>query len=623
MGNSVSTFAQRANGTILRSEKLFNRLTPTISDAGKQLIGFGAAGAIATGAAFSGKAIMDYEDSVQSFRTIVSDLNDTQFSAYERKIGEVAKLTKKSSIDVAKGFEMIAGLNADFAKTPEAIGKVTAAAITLSKASKDELGKSASNLTGILNQFSLSANEADRVINVLAAGQAVGASSITQTADAFTVFGAVAKSANLSVEQSTALVEVLASKQIQGAEAGTALRGTLLALQKAGLGYKTGVFNIRDAIVEVNQKLAKKKTAMEKDAYMTDVFGVINRTTGTILTQSVDAYDKFTQGVSGTSEAQKAAAINTNSLSSKVSELSAKWVTLITTSDKSKTSLTGVKSVVGFLADNLETIVMWGGRLLMFFAAWKTALIIGKALITGYNIVLGIQGALTGVASVAIGKSSIAMGAYNLATKAVTAAQWLWNAALMANPIGLIILGVTALIGLIVAIVAKWNEWGAAVSLFLGPIGMVISIIQSFRRNWDMVVEAFSKGGILAGIKAIGKVLLDAVLMPVQQLMGIIGKLTGWKWAEEAVSGIEKFRKALGVNVTTDESGDKLAPTTRAGQIQAQADANSQRSNEVNGTIKIMDHTGKAQVDPDSSPWIQLMPQISSTTKGVFSPQVQ
>lgn len=151
----------------------------------------------------------------------------------------------------------------------------------------------------------------------------------------------------------------------------------------------------------------------------------------------------------------------------------------------------------------------------------------------------------------------------------VTKAQMAWNAIMLLNPIGLIIVGITALIALITAIVAKWNDWGAAVSLFLGPIGMVISIIQSFRRNWDMVVEAFSKGGILEGIKAIGKVLLDAVLMPVQQLMGIVSKLTGWDWASKAVSGIESFRKALGVNITTDENGNNLAQATHSVEMHA------------------------------------------------------
>src|SRR5690606_34754624 len=129
-----------------------------------------------------------------------------------------------------------------------------------------------------------------------------------------------------------------------------------------------------------------------------------------------------------------------------------------------------------------------------------------------YNVALGGMGAISGTAAIAVGKNAIALGAYKTVLAIATAAQWAWNVAMTANPIGLIIVGVAALIGLVALIINKWNEWGAAVVLFLGPLGFVISLIQSFRRNWYMVTESFRTGGILGGLKAIGKVMLDAVL---------------------------------------------------------------------------------------------------------------
>jgi len=86
-------------------------------------------------------------------------------------------------------------------------------------------------------------------------------------------------------------------------------------------------------------------------------------------------------------------------------------------------------------------------------------------------------------------------------------------------------------------------------SLFMGPLGVILSVIMSLRRNWDMIVSRFTAGGLLGGITAIGKVLLDAILQPVQQIVALIGKVTGADWAMDAAASIESFRKDLGVNV--------------------------------------------------------------------------
>lgn len=69
---------------------------------------------------------------------------------------------------------------------------------------------------------------------------------------------------------------------------------------------------------------------------------------------------------------------------------------------------------------------------------------IAKVVMGAYNVVLGISGALSSTASIAIGRSSIALKAYNITTKIITAAQWLWNAAMAANPLGLILVAVLA-----------------------------------------------------------------------------------------------------------------------------------------------------------------------------------
>jgi TP901 family phage tail tape measure protein len=462
MGRNVQAFAAKTEAGVARSERMFRKLTPALSSASKEFLSFAstaaASAAIVGGVSFSVKSLKDYENALASFRTIVSDLSDKDFAKFEDKIGEVAKETRKSSIDVAASFEKIAGLNATFAETSEGIGAVSKAAILLSKASKDDLGVSAENLVGIMNQFSLGALEADRVTNVLAAGQAVGAASISQSAEAYKNFGSVAKGANITLEQSQGLIQTLAKFSVVGAESGTKLRGSILKLQQAGVGYKSGQFKVNDALEEARAKIDKLKTAKQKDAALTKMFGAENISTGRILLSNIEIYKKYTEGVTGTSEAQKAADINSKTLTVAINELKSAWINMLTGSNKAKSGLNAVRKVIVFITDNLDTIVSIGTKVLLFFAVWKTLLIASRIALIGYNVVLGITGALSGTASIAIGANSVALGAYKVTLWLATAAQYALNVAMSLNPVALVVVGVLALVAALGYVIANYES---------------------------------------------------------------------------------------------------------------------------------------------------------------------
>lgn len=84
-----------------------------------------------------------------------------------------------------------------------------------------------------------------------------------------------------------------------------------------------------------------------------------------------------------------------------------------------------------------------------------------------------------------------AMIATSVATGVATAAQWLWNAAMTANPIGIIIVAIAALVAGIVWVATQttwfqtiWEAvWGAIVAYFEFVVGM-------YRKGWDMIVGA-------------------------------------------------------------------------------------------------------------------------------------
>jgi TP901 family phage tail tape measure protein len=602
MGNNVTSFASKAEASIARAERVTRRLTPGLSDASKQFFQFASAAALTAtvmgGINYSVGALKDYDKALGSLQA-VTGLADDKFGAFKSKIIEVAGETKVSAVDTAKAFELIGSANSKLLESADAMGLVTKSAIILSQASGDDLATSASSLVGVMNQFNLEASQADRTMNVLAAGAKVGAATIPQVAESMKNFGSVAASANLSVEESVALVEVLSQKSVFGAEAGTKLRGSVLQLQKAGLGYTSGQFNMNDALNEANKKISSLSTAKQKDALVTKLFGAENVSTGKILLANVGQYNEFTKGVTGTSEALTQAAIKNNTLDKSLDQLKAAWVNMLVGNSKATAGVNAAKKAVQFLTENLGAVVTVIGTMLGLFITWKILLFAANAAMIVYNIGLGVMGALSGTASIAIGQNVVALNAYKIATALATAANWLFNAS---NPVGWIIILVT----LIAVAIAKYNEWGAALTFILGPFGMIINLIQSFRRNWDMITTAFKEGGVLAGFKAIGATIIDAVLMPLQQVFKLLSNLPViGGFASSAVSEIQKIRDGLGVNTITDESGDQLESAKAAPLLNTQAEKQANMKKmfaESRSTVdfNVNDPTGRGTVSSSS-----------------------
>lgn len=465
MAKNVSSFTKGVGSAVESVNSKINSVFSSLGTLSQLALGVGLAGIFMGGL----EALKEYETAVASFRTIVSDLTDTEFASYKGAMEEVARTTKKSAIDVAKSFESIAGLNAKFAETAEGISAVSKAAITLSKASGDELQVSAENLVGIMNQFSLEATEADRVINVLAAGQAVGAASITQSSEAYKNFGSVAAGANITLEESVGLIQTLGKFSIFGAEAGTKLRGATLQLQKAGLGYKSGQFNINDALADAQKITSKLTTQRAKDTFMLKTFGAENISVGKIILGNIDTYKEYTKGVTGTSEAQKAAEINSNTLANRYQELKNSLVNMLVSNNEASEGLTIMKDALVFVTENLSSIVKWVIYTTSAFISFKIALFAVRAISLAYNTVLGIMIALNYAQGISIAKNTIALNAWYVttmivekATKLWAAAQWLINVAMSANPIGLIIIAIAALVAGIVWLVSNVEGWGEA-----------------------------------------------------------------------------------------------------------------------------------------------------------------
>lgn len=471
MAGTVNNMTQTMNAGLARQERLFRRLTPNIGAAAKQLLSFATAGALFAGVAFSGKAILDYETSIQSL-SAVTGVGGSQLELFKKDISELAKDSKKSATDVAGSFEVIGSAMSQYLQDPKALHQISDAGITLAKASRQELVPTLEDLTSIMNQFDIKANMATETINRLTAGEIVGSLRTNQVAQSLKQFGANAYNANVSLSESVALVEALA-KQRPAENVGIDARNLLIVMDSAKALDKLAKKSLRKSGVDLDFLMDKTHSLserlhelqkVEKDAVgMARVFGERNVTAAHVIFQQLGTYDAYVQKIKVTNEAQNQAATNSKTLGVAIDQLKNTWINFITTSDTSAKVLQNAAGAMNFLSDNLETIVSVGLNVAGAFLLWKGAIMVTNIAMITYEVTLGIYNALFTRSVVLTRGGALAQATYIGVTKGAIIVMDVLNgefatlnALMMANPAGLIVAGLVAL-GATIWYVSKRN----------------------------------------------------------------------------------------------------------------------------------------------------------------------
>ncbi len=134
-------------------------------------------------------------------------------------------------------------------------------------AAKDiTLNEAVDSLTLSLNQYGAAADQAGRFTNVLAAGSQAGSANIASQAKVIRNAGTAAASANVPIEQTVALIEILAYRGIKDEVAGTGLKKFFLVLQ-------TGADETNPKIVGLDKALENLKNKNMDAGAIKKMFG--------------------------------------------------------------------------------------------------------------------------------------------------------------------------------------------------------------------------------------------------------------------------------------------------------------------------------------------------------------
>lgn len=288
---------------------------------------------------------------------------------------ELGKDTKGGAIQVVEAYKLIASAKPELLENVEALNMVTKSVLTLSKASGMELPESATALTDAMNQFNAPAEEAARYIDAVANGAKYGAAEIPQVTEALLKFGSVAASSNISIEESTALIELLAEKGLKGAEAGTALRNVLLKIsapdalpkdaQKIIGELGISMTKLKDNTIPVQEKMEMLKPLLKDNAYLVKVFGVENTVAARNILGNTERLKELTSKMGEYGTAQEQADIRMNTLQGRTEKLSSTYDSFILSLNEGRGFLSG------FLSELAETFTFALDSLIRLNTSWE------------------------------------------------------------------------------------------------------------------------------------------------------------------------------------------------------------------------------------------------------------
>ena len=174
---------------------------------------------------------------------------------------------------------------------------------------------------------------------------------------------------------------------------------------------------------------------------------------------------------------------------------------------------TALTILMGVIAGLSGAILLINGAMKAYSAATTAVTTVQKLFTVSTELGTAAQGKSTAAliaSKAAAAAHAVAMGVVRAATVTWTAVQWLLNAALTANPIGLVVAAIAALVaGLILAykksdtfreIVDKlWRLLkGSVVAAFEAVSGAISGVVGWLKQAWDWVTKLLDKIGGLA-----------------------------------------------------------------------------------------------------------------------------
>lgn len=491
---SLSSLNFRLTANIAPFRKGLNKAERAMDQAGRKMQQFGknmsmkVTAPIAALGAVSFQVFKGFEQEMSKVQA-VSGATAEEFKA----LSENAKALGASTMFSARE---VASLQTEFAKlgfTANEITKVTESTLALAQASGADLPRAAEVAGSTLRAFGLDASETGRVTDVMAASFSTSALDMETFAESMKYVAPVAKSAGMSIEETSAMLAVLANAGIKGSQAGTALRRIISEIGASGKPTA-------EAIKDLAAQGITMDTAMDE----------VGRSAQSALLVLAEGSNQIAPTTKAFEESGGAAQAMADIMGN----------TAFGASKRLESAMEGLAISVG------EIVAVAIVPLIEFLASAAGAL---------NNMSDGVKRAIVVIAGIAaaIGPAVFILGSFQRALVAVRTATWLSTAATTAfgvavqiatSPITLIILAIAALAAGVIylaynfktlkaiainsmaklfnAVVPYINGLIAKFNAVASLLGMDALLVEPFQKMEEVAVPAFkSIGQVVTEIK--------------------------------------------------------------------------------------------------------------------------
>lgn len=285
------------------------------------------AGAVAAtaGVAAAGIAVKEFVDVSQqavqkssefgqalSQLSAITGVQGTALDNMRSQIQDLGKETNSSVVDVTNGMAKIGGAMPALLDDVEGLGEMYKNSSTLAKAGLMSQDDAVQSLTTIMAQFNHTVADSGKDIDILANASQAGSAEIGDLAGTMKVAGVAANSAGLSLQEASAMAEVLGDNALKGSEAGTQLRNIFSKFSAEG---------IKDADTMMQTLAAHAGDT----GWMVKQFGVDSANAAQMLAAGGDRYKELLSSLDATGTATEMAATNFNNLAGDIDRMKVQW----------------------------------------------------------------------------------------------------------------------------------------------------------------------------------------------------------------------------------------------------------------------------------------------------------
>ena len=382
---------------------------------------------------------------------------------------------------------------------------------TLNLAATEGIGlvEASTIMANTMNAFGLEAEQTGKIVDILASGAVASTAGVADLAGGLKYVGATAKSLNIPLDDTVTALAALNNAGIDSTTAGTSLNRFFLgltggsekarkAMAELGIGFEDANGNLKsmeEILPELSRSLEGMGEATRIQTLKT-LFGVEGmRAANVLLGLNTEGYANLKKEVNENGTAAELANARMSGMAGALEQLRGSAETAALKIGNALEPAITIVSKALTIAINLFTALP---------GPIQTVIVTAGALAAVLGPILFLMGAIQTSTNLATG----ALLAKNAALKIVTAAQWLFNAAMSANPIGLVIIAIAAIIAIIVLLVKNWDT-------VTEVVGKVWDAIKDFAsKAWEKLKEFGSRvkgfiDGVVESFKQLPSKMLD------------------------------------------------------------------------------------------------------------------